>query len=124
MNIEFVVKMLNLGQTFPDFTAETTIGSINLYEYLGDSWGLLLSHPSDFTPVCTTEISRVSQLAPEFNKRNVKVLIISVDSVEDHINWSKDIEQYCGCKLPFPVCISRLTVIGLTRLTVALILNN
>jgi len=95
--------MVNLGETFPNFKAESTCGSIDLYEHLADSWGLILSHPSDFTPVCTTEIGRLSQLTQEFDKRNVKVLLISCDSVEDHNSWLKDVTHYSGCKVPFPV---------------------
>jgi alkyl hydroperoxide reductase subunit AhpC len=95
--------MLNLGETFPDFKAESTCGPIDLYEYLGNDWGLIFSHPSDFTPVCTTEIGRLSQLTKEFDRRNVKVLLISCDSVEDHNSWLKDVTHYSGCKVPFPL---------------------
>ena len=95
--------MLNLGETFPNFTAQSTAGSINLYEHLGDNWGLVLSHPKDFTPVCTTEIGRLSQLSKEFDKRNVRVVLISCDSVDDHKAWVKDVQHYCGCSVPFPV---------------------
>lgn len=95
--------MLNLGETFPDFSAVSTVGDINLYEYLGDKWALILSHPKDFTPVCTTEISRLAQLSKEFDKRGVKVLLISCDSVEDHKLWVEDVKAYSGCQVPYPV---------------------
>jgi len=95
--------MLNLGETFPDFKAESTAGAISLYDYLGDNWALILSHPKDFTPVCTTEVGRLSQLSSEFAKRNVKVLLISCDSVDDHNLWAQDVSQYSGCKVPFPI---------------------
>ncbi len=96
-------EMLNLGETFPNFKAESTSGPIDLYEYLGESWSVLFSHPSDFTPVCTTEIGRLSQLSHEFDRRGVKVLLISCDSVEDHNSWLKDVSHYCGCRVPYPV---------------------
>jgi thioredoxin-dependent peroxiredoxin len=94
---------LRLGDTAPDFTAQSTAGEINLYNYLGDSWGVLFSHPKDFTPVCTTELGRVAKLLPEFTKRNVKVLGLSVDSVEDHNRWKGDIEETQGTALNFPL---------------------
>jgi thioredoxin-dependent peroxiredoxin len=94
---------LQLGDEAPDFTAETTEGKINLYEYLGDGWGILFSHPKDFTPVCTTELGRVAQLKPEFEKRNTKVLAVSVDPVESHDRWAQDIEDVTGNKLNYPV---------------------
>jgi alkyl hydroperoxide reductase subunit AhpC len=83
---------LQLGDDAPDFTAETTEGKINLYEYLGDSWGVLFSHPKDFTPVCTTELGTVAKLKGDFEKRNVKVIAISVDPLESHQGWLGDIE--------------------------------
>ncbi|XP_048845826.1 peroxiredoxin-6-like [Brienomyrus brachyistius] len=96
-----------LGDVFPDFEAETTIGHIKLHDYLGDSWGIFFSHPRDYTPVCTTELGRASKLSGEFSKRNVKMIALSVDSVEDHHGWSKDIMAYNdeapACKLPFPI---------------------
>jgi len=95
--------MLNLGETFPDVRAESTVGAIGLYDYLGDNWGLVLSHPKDFTPVCTTEIARLSQLAEEFDRRGVKVVLISCDSVDDHNLWAQDVSHYCGSKVPFPI---------------------
>ena len=94
---------LRLGDEAPDFTAETTEGTINLYEYLGDGWGVLFSHPKDFTPVCTTELGAVAKLKPEFDKRNVKVLGLSVDALDNHKGWAADIEETQGAKLNFPV---------------------
>ncbi len=94
---------IRLGDTAPDFTAPTTAGEIRFHEWLGDSWGVLFSHPKDFTPVCTTELGRAAQLKPEFDKRNVKVLGLSVDPVEDHQRWAADIEETQGASLNFPV---------------------
>jgi alkyl hydroperoxide reductase subunit AhpC len=94
---------IRLGDTAPDFTAETTEGTINLYDYLGDGWGVLFSHPKDFTPVCTTELGEVAKLKPEFDKRNVKVLGLSVDKLDNHTGWAADIEETQGAKLNFPV---------------------
>ena len=94
---------IRLGDTAPDFTAETTEGKINLYDYLGDGWGVLFSHPKDFTPVCTTELGEVAKLKPEFDKRNVKVLGLSVDALDNHKGWAADIEETQGAKLNFPV---------------------
>nr|ABK06390.1 peroxiredoxin 6-related sequence 1 [Mus caroli] len=98
---------LLLGEEAPDFEANTTIGRIRFHDFLGNSWGLLFSHPKDFTPVCTTELGRAAKLAPEFAKRNVKLIALSIDSVEDHLAWSKDINAYNGAKpkekLPFPI---------------------
>tara|TARA_R110002072_G_scaffold121095_1_gene254542 strand:- start:100 stop:765 length:666 start_codon:yes stop_codon:yes gene_type:complete len=94
---------IQLGDTAPNFTAESTAGTINLHEYLGDSWGVLFSHPKDYTPVCTTELGRVAALKPEFDKRGVKVLGLSVDTVEDHQGWAKDIEETQGTALNFPL---------------------
>lgn len=94
---------LRLGDIAPDFTAQSTEGEIQLYKYLGDSWGVLFSHPKDFTPVCTTELGRVAKLLPEFTKRNVKVLGLSVDSVDDHNRWKGDIEETQGTALNFPL---------------------
>uniref|UniRef100_A0A667HSE8 Peroxiredoxin-6 n=1 Tax=Lynx canadensis TaxID=61383 RepID=A0A667HSE8_LYNCA len=98
---------LLLGDEAPNFEANTTIGRIRFHDYLGDSWGILFSHPRDFTPVCTTELGRAAKLAPEFAKKNVKMIALSVDSVEDHLAWSKDINAYNGQepteKLPFPI---------------------
>jgi alkyl hydroperoxide reductase subunit AhpC len=94
---------IQLGDDAPDFTAETTEGKINLYEYLGDGWGILFSHPKDFTPVCTTELGAVARLKPEFDKRNTKVLAVSVDPVDSHHKWAKDIEEVGGTALNYPI---------------------
>ena len=93
---------IQLGDTAPDFTAESTAGTVNLYDHLGDSWGVLFSHPKDFTPVCTTELGRVAALKPEFDRRDVKVIGLSVDGLSDHEGWSKDIEETQGTALNFP----------------------
>jgi alkyl hydroperoxide reductase subunit AhpC len=94
---------IRLGDEAPNFTAETTEGPIDFYDYLGDGWGVLFSHPKDFTPVCTTELGRVAALKPEFDKRNVKVVGLSVDALGSHGDWSKDIEETQGSKLNFPL---------------------
>jgi alkyl hydroperoxide reductase subunit AhpC len=94
---------LRLGDVAPNFTAETTEGPITFYDYLGDSWGILFSHPKDFTPVCTTELGAVAKLKPEFDKRNVKVLGLSVDELGNHKGWANDIEETQGAKLNFPL---------------------
>jgi thioredoxin-dependent peroxiredoxin len=94
---------LQLGDDAPDFTAESTEGEIHFYDYLGDSWGVLFSHPADFTPVCTTELGRVAALKSEFDKRNTKVVGLSVDGLSDHETWSRDIEDVTGSKLNFPL---------------------
>jgi len=94
---------LHLGDIAPDFTQDSTDGPISLHEYLGSSWGVLFSHPADFTPVCTTELGTVARLKPEFDKRNVKVLGLSVDPLSDHKAWVKDIEETQGTALNFPL---------------------
>jgi thioredoxin-dependent peroxiredoxin len=94
---------LRLGDTAPDFTAETTEGTINFHEWLGDSWGVLFSHPKDYTPVCTTELGATARLKPEFDKRNVKVIGLSVDPLDSHKGWAADIEETQGQALNFPV---------------------
>lgn len=94
---------LRLGDEAPDFTAETTEGKIDFHAWLGDSWGVLFSHPKDYTPVCTTELGRVASLAGEFAKRGVKVIGLSVDGLEDHRGWSKDIEETQSCTMSFPL---------------------
>jgi alkyl hydroperoxide reductase subunit AhpC len=94
---------LRLGDAAPNFKAVTTLGTIDLYEYLGNSWGVLLSHPADFTPVCTTELGRTAQLNEEFKKRNAKVLVVSVDAVEDHHGWVKDINEVGNTVVEFPL---------------------
>lgn len=94
---------LRLGDTAPDFSAETTEGAINFHEWLGDSWGVLFSHPKDYTPVCTTELGAAARLKPEFEKRNVKIIGLSVDPVDSHKGWASDIEETQGQALNFPV---------------------
>ena len=94
---------LQLGDTAPDFTQSSTAGDIHLYEWAGDSWVVLFSHPKDYTPVCTTELGTVAKLKGEFEKRNVKVIGLSVDPLEDHIGWAKDIEETQGVALNFPL---------------------
>jgi alkyl hydroperoxide reductase subunit AhpC len=94
---------LQLGDTAPDFTQDSTEGPIHLYDYAGDSWLVLFSHPKDYTPVCTTELGMVAKLKPEFDKRNVKVLGLSVDPLKDHAGWSADIAETQGAALNFPL---------------------
>ncbi len=94
---------LSINQEAPDFSAETTQGTINFHEFVGDGWAVLFSHPKDFTPVCTTELGYVAGLEPEFKKRNCKVIGLSVDSVSDHKAWSKDIEASQGHALNYPL---------------------
>ena len=94
---------LQLGETVPDFTADTTEGRISLHQWLGDSWGVLFSHPKDFTPVCTTELGTVARLKPEFDKRNTKVIGLSVDPVENHARWAVDIQEVQGYAPNFPM---------------------
>ncbi len=94
---------LRLGDEAPNFQAETTDGPIDFYDYLGDGWGVLFSHPKDFTPVCTTELGRVAALKPEFDKRNVKVVGLSVDPLDSHNSWTGDIEETQGTALNFPL---------------------
>ena len=97
------MAQLQLGDDVPDFTAETTDGPIRLHEYLGNGWGVLFSHPKDFTPVCTTELGRVAALKPEFDKRGVRVIGLSVDPVGSHRDWANDIEATQGHALNFPL---------------------
>jgi alkyl hydroperoxide reductase subunit AhpC len=94
---------LRLGDIAPDFTAPTTQGEISFHDWLGSSWGVLFSHPKDFTPVCTTELGRVAKLKPEFDKRNVKVIGLSVDPVDSHLTWEKDIAETQGSEVNFPM---------------------
>jgi alkyl hydroperoxide reductase subunit AhpC len=94
---------LRLGAVAPDFTAETTEGTVKFHDWIGDKWAMLFSHPKDFTPVCTTELGYVAKLKPEFDKRNMKVIGLSVDSVEDHKKWSKDIEETQGTAPNYPM---------------------
>jgi len=94
---------LRLGDLAPDFTQDSTEGPIQFHKWLGDSWGVLFSHPKDFTPVCTTELGYTAKLKDEFAKRNVKVLAVSVDPVREHKAWVGDIEETQGCKVNFPI---------------------
>ena len=103
---------LHIGDDAPDFTAETTEGSINFHQWIGDGWVVFFSHPKDFTPVCTTELGYAARLKPDFEKRNCKIIGLSVDSVEDHESWSKDIEETQGHAVNYPL-------IGDTNLEIA-----
>ena len=103
---------LHIGDDAPDFTAETTEGSINFHQWIGEGWVVLFSHPKDFTPVCTTELGYAARLKPDFEKRNCKIIGLSVDSVEDHESWSKDIEETQGHAVNYPL-------IGDTNLEIA-----
>lgn len=94
---------LRLGDDAPNFTAKTTIGEIDFYEYIGDSWALLFSHPADYTPVCTTELGRTASLKSEFDKRNVKVLALSVDPLDKHDGWINDINETQNTEVNFPL---------------------
>ena len=103
---------LHIGDVAPDFIAETTEGSINFPQWIGDGWVVLFSHPKDFTPVCTTELGYAARLKPDFQKRNCKIIGLSVDSVEDHKSWSKDIAETQGHAVNYPL-------IGDTKLEIA-----
>ena len=94
---------LQLGDTAPDFEAETTEGRLSFHDWLGDSWGVLFSHPKDFTPICTTELGYMAKIKPDFDKRNVKVIGLSVDPVDKHADWSKDIEETQGYAPNYPM---------------------
>jgi thioredoxin-dependent peroxiredoxin len=94
---------LRINSDAPNFTAETTQGKINFHEWIGDGWAILFSHPKDFTPVCTTELGYMAKLGPEFQKRNTKIIGVSVDPVSDHERWSKDIEETQGAKVNYPL---------------------
>jgi len=94
---------LQLGEMAPDFAAQTTEGTIRFHEWIGDSWAVLFSHPKDFTPICTTELGSVAKLSPEFQRRNVKLIGLSVDSVEDHYRWLDDIEETQGVRPDYPI---------------------
>lgn len=94
---------LRLGDIAPNFTAETSVGKIDFYEFLGDGWGVLFSHPADYTPVCTTELGKTAILQEEFAKRNTKVLAVSVDSLDRHIGWIKDINETSNTDVKFPI---------------------
>jgi alkyl hydroperoxide reductase subunit AhpC len=100
---EEYIMAIRLGDIAPDFKADTTEGTIQFHDWLGSSWGVLFSHPKDFTPVCTTELGEVARLKPEFERRNVKVIGLSVDSVEDHHRWKGDIGETQGHALNFPL---------------------
>jgi alkyl hydroperoxide reductase subunit AhpC len=94
---------MRIGDTAPNFKAETTEGPIDFHEWIGDKWAVLFSHPKDFTPVCTTELGYMARIKPEFEKRNVKIIGLSVDPVEDHRKWSKDIEETQGAPVTYPL---------------------
>ena len=94
---------IRLGDEAPDFTAETTEGTVNFYDYLGDGWGILFSHPKDFTPVCTTELGAFSARRSDFDKRNTKLIAVSVDDVDSHLRWKSDINETQGAELNFPI---------------------
>ncbi len=95
--------MLRIGDIAPNFKVDTSSGEVDFYEYLGDSWGVLFSHPADYTPVCTTELGTTARLKPEFDKRNVKVMALSVDSAESHRGWIKDINETQDVEVNFPI---------------------
>jgi len=94
---------LGIGDTAPDFSADTTQGRINFHEWIGSGWAILFSHPKDFTPICTTELGYMAKLKPEFDKRNTKILAVSIDPVADHEHWVKDIEETQNCKVSYPI---------------------
>src|SRR5689334_16894238 len=107
---------LRINDTAPDFTAKTTQGTIRFHEWIGDQWAILFSHPKDFTPVCTTELGYMAKIEPEFTKRNAKLIGLSIDPVDDHAKWSKDIEETQGATVKYPL-------IGDTDLAVAKLYN-
>ena len=94
---------LGIGDTAPDFSADTTQGRINFHEWIGSGWAILFSHPKDFTPICTTELGYMAKLQPEFDKRNTKIIGLSVDPVDKHSGWAKDIEETQGSKVTYPM---------------------
>ncbi|CAM4149414.1 peroxiredoxin [Gillisia hiemivivida] len=97
------MSTIKLGDKAPNFDAETSEGKLNLYDYLGDSWGILFSHPADYTPVCTTELGTAARYKAEFDKRNVKMIALSVDGVESHMDWIKDINETQNTSVNFPI---------------------
>lgn len=103
---------IKLGDTAPNFQAESSVGDINFYNYLGDSWGILFSHPADYTPVCTTELGYTAKLQSEFDDRNTKVIALSVDGVEDHQNWVKDINETQNTEVRFPIIADKDRVVS------------
>ena len=103
---------LKINSLAPDFKANTTIGEISFHEWLGDSWGVLFSHPKDFTPVCTTELGSLAKMKPEFDKRNVKVMGLSVDPVDVHVKWIDDITDVCGMKPEYPIVAQQAGIEG------------
>ncbi len=103
---------LRLGDVAPNFRAQTTEGEIDFYEYLGNGWGILFSHPADFTPVCTTELGKTALLQEEFAKRNVKVLAVSVDPLDKHLEWRKDINETQNCTVGFPIIADENRVVA------------
>ena len=105
---------IKLGEKAPNFKAKTTLGNIDFYEYLGDSWGVLFSHPADFTPVCTTELGTVARLKGEFEKRNTKVIALSVDPLDSHMEWVKDINATQNVELDYPIIADEDKSISLT----------
>jgi len=94
---------IGIGDTATDFSADTTQGRINFHEWIGNGWAILFSHPKDFTPICTTELGYMAKLKPEFDKRNTKILAVSIDPVSDHEHWVKDIEETQNCKVNYPI---------------------
>ena len=94
---------LRIGDDAPDFTAQTTQGTIKFHEWIGNGWAILFSHPKDFTPVCTTELGYMAGLKPEFDKRNCKIIGLSIDPVDDHLRWLKDIEETQGHAVTYPM---------------------
>ncbi len=103
---------IRLGDKAPDFTADSSVGTINLYDYLGDGWGILFSHPADFTPVCTTELGTAAKFKKEFDKRNVKMIALSVDGAESHKEWIKDINETQHTEINFPIIADENKVVS------------
>jgi alkyl hydroperoxide reductase subunit AhpC len=103
LNLNKKIMTIRIGDDAPNFKAKTSIGDVDFYEFLGDSWGVLFSHPADYTPVCTTELGRTAQLKDEFERRNVKVIAVSVDSAESHQSWINDINETQNTNVEFPI---------------------